>query len=420
MSIIREVKGCRICGNTALEPIISLGDQYLTGVFPRDPDMQLTHGPLELVRCTGAGETCGLVQLRHSFDTNEMYGESYGYRSALNRSMVVHLRNKVNALTKRVPLEHGDLVLDIGSNDGTTLSFYSSDLTRVGFDPSAGRLREHYPDGSHCIVDFFSSDRFLSEFGGRKAKVITSIAMFYDLESPQGFLNEVESVLDDDGIWHFEQSYLPSMLDLTAYDTICHEHLEYYALSQIEWMIQRSGLKLLDVELNEVNGGSFAITVCKSSSSMEPNHIRIEDIRREEEGRKLSTPDPFEAFQTRVQLHRADLSELIGQLSEAGRTVLGYGASTKGNVLLQYCDIGPSQLRCIADVNPDKFGCYTPGTRIPIVSEADARAMQPDFFLVMPWHFRENLIQRESEFLASGGNLIFPLPHIDVVRWQPK
>ena len=344
-----------------------------------------------------------------------MYGENYGYRSSLNGSMVQHLRDKVEALCAFITLEENDLVLDIGSNDGTTLSFYPNEVTRVGMDPTADRFREFYKPGIQVIADFFSAERFMREFGDKKAKIVTSIAMFYDLEHPLEFVEQIARVLHDDGIWHFEQSYMPLMLTMTAYDTICHEHLEYYGLRQIEWMLKYAGLKLVDVELNDVNGGSFAVTVAKANSHFEPNTAGIEKVLRDEDEAETGTANPFEQFAQRVSAHRDELVALIDQLAGEGAKVLGYGASTKGNVILQYCGITPERLPFIAEVNEDKFGCFTPGTGIPIVSEANARAMHPDYWLVMPWHFRTNLIQREAEFLRGGGKMIFPLPTIEVV-----
>ena len=415
MNQFRLIDACRVCGNSELVPVISLGDQYLTGVFPKRREQPVTHGPLEVVRCAGGADCCGLVQLRHSYDPGEMYGAHYGYRSSLNRSMVEHLHQKARALSSLVPLADGDLILDIGSNDGTMLSFFAPNLMRAGMDPSAALLCDSYPAGVHCIVDFFSGARFSGEFGATKAKIITSIAMFYDLDNPQQFANDVADSLADDGIWHFEQSYMPLMLDVTGYDTICHEHVEYYGLSQIEWLLQRAGLRVLNVELNQVNGGSFAVTACKLDSPLTTSEAAVNAIRDQEKSRRLDSDAPFRRFSQRVHDHRARLVDLLAGIADRGEKVIGYGASTKGNVILQFCGITPAELPCIAEVNADKFGAFTPGTLIPIISEAEARRMNPDYFLAFPWHFRSNLIERESTFLASGGKMIFPLPELEVV-----
>jgi hypothetical protein len=344
-----------------------------------------------------------------------MYGANYGYRSSLNRSMVAHLQAKVAKLNERVPPKAGDLVLDIGSNDGTLLSFHPPGLVRVGMDPTAAHFREYYQPGIEVIEDFFSAEKFRAHFGGKKAKIITSIAMFYDLDDPLQFVADVAAVLDDEGIWHFEQSYLPTMLARNAYDTICHEHVEYYALRQIKWMSDRCGLKIIDVEINDVNGGSFAVTVAKTSSRLSENAAAVNALLNSENEQGLQTLSPYHQFRERVFHHRERLLETLADLSRNGAKVFGYGASTKGNVILQFCGLTSVQLPVIAEVNPSKFGKFTPGTHIPIVSEEAAHAMHPDYLLVMPWHFRQNLIEREAPYLAGGGKMIFPLPQIDIV-----
>jgi len=411
---MHRITSCRICGNPDLVPVLSLGTQALTGVFPRALEEKITSGPLELVKCHGS-ESCSLLQLAHSYDSAEMYGENYGYRSGLNQSMVAHLRQKIEHLQRIAPLDADDVVLDIGSNDGTLLSAYPQGPALFGMDPTAQKFRRFYQDRIRVVPDFFSAERFLQESGGRRARIVTSIAMLYDLEDPLSFIRQVASVLADDGIWHFEQSYMPLMLKMTAYDTICHEHVEYYGLFQIEWMLERCGLKLLDVQTNLVNGGSFAVTAAPMDSPLAPATDAIDEIRRSEASLGLDALDPYIAFSLRVREHKQLLCDRVGEVIRSGGLLLGYGASTKGNVILQYCGFGPSEIPAIAEVNPDKFGAFTPGTGIPIISEEQAHAMRPSHLLVLPWHFRENLIQRESAFLAGGGKMLFPLPAIEIL-----
>lgn len=413
----REIQKCRVCGNRNLTSVVSLGEQYLTGVFPSVEEAAPSRGPLELVACNTSGnqKACGLVQLRQSYNLEEMYGENYGYRSSLNQAMVKHLGAKVQQLIQRYPLKAGDLVLDIGSNDGTLLSFYPEEnLTVAGIDPTGRKFASFYRKHISLIPDFFSAELFREKFGTQRARIVTSISMFYDLENPLSFMEDVTSILDQDGIWHFEMSYLPAMVKTIGYDTICHEHLEYYSLRQIKWMTARCGLKILNVEFNETNGGSFAVTVARQSSSHPENAAQIEQLLRDEETEGLSTFAQQRAFEGAVKNHKEKLLDLLHSLKAQNRTVLGYGASTKGNVLLQHCGITPRLLPAIAEVNKDKFGCFTPGTNIPIISEREAHAMNPDYLLVLPWHFRENIIQRESAFLARGGKMIFPLPAIEI------
>jgi hypothetical protein len=413
-----EIRKCRICGNENLAPVLQLGIQTLTGVFPANKNQKITSGPLELVKCEDddSGKTCGLLQLKHSYDLSEMYGLNYGYRSGLNQTMVEHLHNKVRKISALVKLNPQDLIIDIGSNDGTLLNGYPShQYTLAGIDPTGKKFREYYPQHIHLITEFFSAATVKNHFGSQKAKVITSIAMFYDLESPLDFMQEIFDILDDDGVWMFEQSYMPFMLDMNAYDTICHEHLEYYGLKQILWMTRKIGLKIIDVELNKVNGGSFSLIVAKSTSSYKEASSLVETILNEEKAKGLYTLDPYENFKKRVFQHRDQLIHFLQNIHAEKKLMLGYGASTKGNVILQFCNLTNREIPFIAEVNSDKFECYTPGTLIPIVSEAQARAMQPDYFMVLPWHFKDNVVARESDYLKSGGRLFFPLPELETV-----
>ncbi len=417
-----EVSKCRICGNERLLKILNLGVQTLTGVFPRSRDERITEGPLVLVKCdeaqhsSGSSEGgCGLVQLLHSYDLDEMYGDNYGYRSGLNKSMVAHLTALAGRARSMVDLQAGDVVLDIGSNDGTTLGTHPEGLTLIGIDPTAGKFRQYYRDDIQIVEDFFTAANFERALPGRKAKIITSIAMFYDLESPTDFMRDIHRVLDDEGIWVFEQSYLKTMLERLAYDTVCHEHLLYYGLKQIKWMADEVGFKIIDVDLNDTNGGSFRITVAKSDSQLEGNPALVEKLLAEEEEYGLGGLEVYESFSREVDKHREELIAFIKQAQAEGKTVYGYGASTKGNVVLQYCGLTSDDIPAIAEVNEEKFGAFTPRTLIPIAAESDVRAKKPDYMLVLPWHFRDTIIEREREYLQSGGKLLFPLPRIDVV-----
>jgi len=412
MDII-ECTACRACGNTELLPVLDLGTQALTGIFPASRDEDVPTAPLEILRCSPAG--CGLVQIRHTADLSLMYGDRYGYRSGVRPFMVNHLHGKVARLTGMVDLNPGDLVIDIGSNDSTLLQAYPAGVTAVGIDPTGEKWREHYPEHIDLIPDFFSKAAVTDRYGSRKAKIVTSIAMFYDLPDPVGFMAEVRDVLTDDGVWLIEMSYLVSMLDVLAYDAICHEHLEYYSLTQIEWMAARVGLTVTSAELTDVNGGSLCLTLVKDPSRHKVDTAEIERIRRRETEMGLHTDAPYEAFARRVRDHRHDLRAFLDASRAAGKLTLGYGASTKGNVVLQYCGIDERDLPVIGEVSPGKHGCFTPGTRIPIVSEEEAKALRPDQLLVLPWVHRDGFVEREQEFLARGGRMAFPLPTISVI-----
>ncbi|MDP2830259.1 MAG: class I SAM-dependent methyltransferase [Sulfuricellaceae bacterium] len=410
--MIKKIESCRICGNTHLEPVLDLGEQTLTGVFPSDRNLSITSGPLRLVKCMGGDEVCGLLQLEHSYDHVEMYGENYGYRSGLNQCMVRHLHDKVAGILSRVTLDANSLVVDIGSNDSTTLQAYPNNgCTLLGIDPTGIKLKEYYPPHIQLIPDFFTADKLHERFPGRKARVVTSFSMFYDLEAPLQFMREVASILDDSGIWLFEQSYLPLMLERNAYDTVCHEHLEYYALRQIKWMADRAALKILDVEFNDTNGGSFSITVAKQSAPYEVEP-RLDALLNHERDLGLDGLEPYRAFAERVANNRQELVGFVRNALAEGKRIAVLGASTKGNVVLQYCGLTEHDIFAVGEVNPDKYGHFTPGSLIPIVPESTLLDEEPDYLLVLPWHFRGFF---ESKYKLKHARLVFPLPMLEVV-----
>jgi len=401
---------CRICGNSSLVNVLDLGVQMLTGTFPREKSAKVTSGPLRLAKCTGGKNACGLLQLEHSYDLREMYGENYGYRSALNISMVTHLHGKVRKILERVTPKDGDLVVDIGSNDSTTLQAYPSrGLTLVGVDPTGVKFAKHYPPHIQLIPDFFSAHALRERVPGKKAKIVTSFSMFYDLEDPVAFMREVHEVLADDGVWVFEQSYMPTMLETNSYDTVCHEHLEYYGLEQIKWMADRVGFRIVDVELNDINGGSFSVVAQKASGDTKPQPV-VQKILDDEKTKGLNELEPYLAFAKRAAAAKAELLEFLHGAKAQGKTVAALGASTKGNVILQYCGLTENDISAIGEVNADKFGCYTPGTWIPIVSEEELLDRRPDYLLVLPWHFRR-FFKENGKF--SSLRLVVPLPRLE-------
>ncbi|WP_125954641.1 class I SAM-dependent methyltransferase [Novosphingobium sp. MD-1] len=412
MNSYKTIERCRVSQSENLVSVLNLGLQELTGVFPGSAEESVTRGPLELVWAPDSG----LLQLRHTYESSEMYGDNYGYRSGLNQSMVDHLTSKVAYLERLVDLKPGDTVLDIGSNDCTTLKAYSiSGIHRVGIDPTGRKFAQYYPDDVKLVPDFFSAAAY-AQTGAASARLITSIAMFYDLDDPIAFARQIEQSLASDGLWHFEQSYMPSMLRLNSYDTICHEHLEYYSLGVVKLILEAADLKLVDVIMNNVNGGSFAVTAAKkSNTAVRVNDAVINWLLEQEDRMGLNTPKPYRDFEERVFRHRDDLTRLIRSLRADGKNVLGYGASTKGNVALQFCGFTQEDIPAIAEVNPEKFGRVTPGSHIPIISEAEARAMDPDYFLVLPWHFKDSILRREKQYMNDGGKFIFPFPEIEII-----
>lgn len=406
----KSINACRICGNTDLRQVLDLGEQALTGVFPKNTNTPITSGPLKLVKCVG-DSTCGLLQLAHSYSLDEMYGENYGYRSGLNPSMVAHLKSKIDKIKALNLLRKHDIIIDIGSNDATTLKQYNiPDCTLVGIDPTGSKFSQHYPLSIDLIPDFFSSNIFKERYGEQKAKVITSFSMFYDLEDPMSFMSEVAAILDDNGIWVFEQSYMPLMLSTNSYDTVCQEHLEYYSLRQITWMTERLGLKVVDVERNQINGGSFSVTVQKTAGQLEVTPAVQEMIDSENE-QGLGDIEIYTEFAGHVRQSKQTLLQFLQDAKRSGKRIAALGASTKGNVILQYCGIDKSLIEVIGEINPDKFGSFTPGTHIPIVDEKEVIAGNPDYIIVLPWHFKDYF---ESQKRYAELNLVYPLPELSI------
>lgn len=402
-----NITACRICKSNHLQDVFDLGCQALASRFPKKGESDPPTAPLVLTKCMG---DCGLLQLKHTVSSNELYTDFYGYRSGLNEIMRSHLKTIVEDVCSYSKPTEGDLAIDIGSNDGTLLSYHTPETIRVGIDPTGPQFKQYYEDGIQLIPDFFTYDNYVKELGNKKAKYITSIAMFYDLPDPLAFMKDVAKVLSDDGVWIMEQSYLPTMLDSNSYDTVCHEHLEYYTFSQIEWMCKSAGLRVLNVSLNDSNGGSFRVAICHENAPYTTNLFAIEAIEEKEKTMDL------DGFVERCKFHRLSLRDMLCSFKVQNKTVCIYGASTKGNTLLQYGSLDHTLIDSAAERNTAKYGCRTPGTNIPIVSEDEVRSKKPDYMLVLPWHFRKGIIEREKAYLDQGGALIFPLPVIEVVR----
>jgi hypothetical protein len=410
---------CRVCGSKALTPIISLGPQHLQGSFrkPGKEEPPMRRVECSLVRCdpTRDENACGLLQLGHSVPPEILY-RTYWYRSGTNATMTEHLRGIAREAAALLAQEHAT-VLDVGCNDGTLLRACPEGWRKLGVDPSDAARRI---DGDEITVipDFFPSEALTRQLGKTKLDLVTSIAMFYDLEAPVAFAREVKSVLADGGLWIVEMAYMPSMLQIGSYDTICHEHLEYYSLAVLERIMSLAGLKVVRAELNDSNGGSIRCYVTHATTFKYRDDAwerELRDLRHREFDMELDTDKPYLRFQTHIETHRTEMNRLLRSLRDQGKRVHVYGASTKGNTILQWCGIDKQLVTHAADRNPDKVGASTLGTDIPIISEAESRAMKPDYYLVLPWHFADEFLEREKALIEAGTGMIFPLPEIRIV-----
>jgi hypothetical protein len=406
---VTYLQNCRCCKSEDLSALFSLGEQHLTGVFPKQGEAQPPKAPLNLILC----KNCGLVQLEHSCSPEFLYGPTYGYRSGLNGSMRAHLRQTADYLSSYIEFQSGDVICDIGCNDGTLLKYFLIDgLKKIGIDPLASKFSEFHPEGLVVCSDFFSRDSFLN-ISSQPAKLITSLSMFYDLEDPVAFVRDINACLMDDGIWFFEQSYLLLMLKTNSFDTICHEHLEYYSLSVIEFILREAGMKIVDLSLNDVNGGSMAVTAVKIGSDRVITQ-RATKLLEDEKSYGLTKRETYQVFIERCIKYGRELRKKLDEIRSLGLSVAGYGASTKGNVLLQYLGISDQDLPFILEINEDKRGRVTPGSGIPIRIEDDVDVSKIDYLVVFPWHFRDNIIEKEQAFINAGGRFIFPLPAMEI------
>ena len=406
-----KIKNCRSCSSTSLKYLYSLGNQYLTGIFPSYSREKIPRGELNMVIC----KKCKLLQLGNSFDVDVMYGDNYGYMSSLNPHMIKHLKLKSEKLKKISKLSRNDIVIDIGSNDGTTLGNFEKSNILIGVDPTIKKLKKFYRKDIITIPEFFNKFVVSKYLKKKKAKIISTISMFYDLPSPIDFAKDVYECLGDDGIWHLEQSYMPSMIKNISYDTICHEHLEYYSLETIKFIFDCVGFKIIDLEFNDINGGSFSITVAKKKSKFKEYTKILNWLLEREKILDYNSTSTHLNFYKNIKKHKRLLRDLISNLKDMKKKVIGYGASTKGNVILQYCNITKKDLGFIADVNKYKKNKYTPGSLIKITDEKAIKKYNPDFMLVLPWHFKNFILQKEKKYLSNGGKMIFPLPDIEIV-----
>lgn len=411
---------CRVCDGS-LEPILSLGEHFVSN-FPSPGESDGSKAPLELVLCL----RCRLLQLKSTVPAEAMY-QNYWYRSGTNKTMCDALADIANKVEELIHLREGDAVLDIGCNDGTLLRAYrTGGLFKVGFDPAKNLAQYSATAANKVVTDFFTAETYRAdpELRRHRPKVITSIAMFYDLEDPKEFVADVRAVMDPEGVWIVQMSYLPLMLKTNEVGNICHEHLEYYSLQSLEYLLDLFDLEVVDLELNDVNGGSFRVYI--RNRAADKNLFgdatyrglmseRVRDFRRAEVLMGLEQQQPYVEFAERVERIKQDVVTFIQDQVRRGKKVFVYGASTKGNTLLQYFGLDHTLIMAAAERNADKWGKVTVGTHIPIISEEEARAAKPDYFLVLPWHFIEEFKAREKAYLRAGGRFIVPMPHFTLV-----
>lgn len=420
MNDIKSRNTCRISGEPLVE-LFSLGDHFVSDFLPPGHEPRAGKAPLTLTLAPKSG----LVQLAHTADFDAMY-RHYWYRSGTNESMVEELKQIAESAQKLIRLKEGDVFVDIACNDGTLLSFVDPKIKRVGFDPA----HNTYEEADKRRFDLFVNDYFNaksyheSPLGNTKAKIVTTIAMFYDLEDPHAFVKDVKEIMDKDGLWIVQMSYLPLMLRQLAFDNICHEHLEYYSLEAMKYLLDIHDMEIVDCQLNDVNGGSFRVyirnkdanpTMFATAPYRDVAHHRVESILAYEKELNLKDPQTYIDFFVRSSKLRDKTVAFLKAEKTRGKKIWAYGASTKGNTLLQWWGIDNTLVDGISERQPMKYGLRTVGTNISIYSDEEMRAAKPDYLLVLPWHFIESFVRREKEFLEKGGKFIVPCPTFEVI-----
>ena len=407
----KKINNCRCCGHKILKKYINFGKMYLSTAFPKNKKNNLKKIPTELVICS----KCKLAQLKHNYELDELYNDNYGYKSGVNNSMKNHLKSITISASKYVELNKKNIVLDIASNDGTLLKNYNKKLVRVGIDPVIKKYKSSYRN-MRFIDNFFSLENYKKKFNEQKVKIITSIAVFYDVPYPAKFVSDISKIMHKDGIWVLEQSYFPHLVKNNAYDSICHEHLTYFTIKQINLLLKKSGLQIFNITSNNMNGGSIRFFI-KFENNNKINKVRknINFFYSAEKKFYNNFWKRLSKFKLKIKKNKTYLLKFIKKTISLNKSIHIYGASTKGNIILQYCKIDQNLIKFAADRNPDKFNRFTPGSNIKIISEKKSRALKPDYYLVMPWHFEKEIIKREKLFSLHGGKLLFPLPEFKII-----
>ena len=405
-----KIKHCRLCSSPKLKPIINFGSISLSTKFPNKKTKYKKKTPMIFGIC----KNCRLAQLLHNYNLKELYNDDYGYRSGINQSMIEHLAGITKEIKNIIKFNYGDYVLDIASNDATLLKTYKlSKINYVGIDPTIKKYKQFYPRKFKMRSKLFSKKEYFNLSKNQKAKAITSIAMFYDVQNPNKFVSEIKDILHKEGIWVMEMYYIPILLKFNAYDSICHEHITYLTYRHIDYLCKKNNLKIFKTSLNSMNCGSIRYFICHKDAKFRLDNNSIKKCKGYE--RILNNDKTYFKFKKRIKNLSIKLKLFIEKLNKRGKNIHIYGASTKGNILIQYSNLNIDNINFAADRNPLKWNKKMPGSNIPIISEKSSRSKKPDYYLVLPWHFRQSFLKREKNYLLNGGKLIFPLPKIEIL-----
>jgi SAM-dependent methyltransferase len=412
---VPPITKCRACGSENLISVFSLGNLHVSNFTRSDSEIG-PRIPLDMVLCDAGKDGCGLLQLKHTTPRDLLY-KHYWYKSGISSIIRKDLRDIVKSLEQMVRLQDDDLVVDIGCNDGTLLRFYENrKLVLIGFEPAQNLAKEAEVGTSRIFNTYFNLGDLRREFVDKKARIITAISMFYDLDDPNGFLRDAAEVLDKNGIFVIQQNYLPAMLERNAVDNVCHEHLEYYSLLTLEKLLAKYDLEVFDVEINEINGGSFRTYVRHKGSAIPQTKrakLRVKEVRTKEGKMKLFEPNTYKRFKSKIRRNKLNFLRFLTREVRKGKRVYIYGASTRGSTTVQFFGLDNRRVVAAVDKNPEKWGRKMVGS-IPIVSPDEYRRDPPDFLLVLPWHLLNEIKAQEKSFLDSGGKLVTVMPTFKV------
>jgi hypothetical protein len=408
---MKKINFCRNCKCKKIKKLFSLGNLNYSGKFPLK-DQKIPSTTLTLVMCND----CKLVQLQEKFSLKYLYNEDYGYRTGINKTMKSHVKKVVNYLSNKVHLNKNDNVLDIASNDGTLLKNYKKNIIKWGIDPIIHKkFVNNYKNIHYTLSNFFNYNSIIKINSKVQFKIITALSVFYDLEDPNIFLNDVKKLLHKNGIFYLEFADLKLILQKKMFDTICHEHLEYYSVNFIFHLLKKHNLRIFDHHYNSINGGSSSYLICHEDAKFQSNNKKIDRILKEEKRIGVEKVETYIKFKKDIDILGKNLNNIVSKILKKKKIIHGYAASTKGNILLQYYNLNSKKIKFISDRNSQKFGLITPGTNIPIISEKKSRSLKPDYYLVLAWHFKKEILNRENKIRMKGTKFIFPLPKIEIL-----
>lgn len=398
---------CRICGSKKLVDFCDLNTTPLADEFPIKKTQKEKQYPLIVKICS----KCFLVQLVIDVDPKVLFGKSYAFYTMGSPSAVAHFKEYAATLKKELSTHSKGNVMEIASNDGTLLGEFNSKV-RIGVEPASDVAKYANEHGIKTLPRFFDTEtafKLLKDYG--HFDLIMANNVLAHVENLHEFVRLTKNLLKKDGVFVFEVQYLPYLLFRNQFDHIYHEHRCYFSLYALSHLLADEGLKIVKAVDVDAQGGSLRVYACRNTSTRKADRSAVNLLEQEYE-LGLTNIKTYMGFQSRVDYIRIKLREMIDKLKKEGKTVIGYGASAKGNTLLNYCNIGSKDISCIVDRTPYKIGKYSPGKKLPIVLSVG----EPnDYYLLLVWNYLDGVLARERNYRKQGGKFIVPIPYPQIV-----